>query len=203
MRPIVVGVVDYGMGNHASVVHSLRNLGLRVRVSSQTDELTAADVLLLPGVGAFPAAMAALHDRGLVKYLQMQARNGRPLIGICLGMQLLATTSYEFGSTAGLDLIPGEIFPFPDNAVHIGWNTLEVAEGYPFFPLGHGENYYFNHSFYYQGPAEYRVASTQYPMKFSSVIRRGNVYGIQFHPEKSQSAGRVLLNRLIRGLVDA
>jgi len=203
MRPIVVGMVDYGMGNHASVVHSLRNLGYRVNVSSQTDELTAADVLLLPGVGAFPAAMAALHERGLVKYLQMYARKGRPLIGICLGMQLLASTSHEFGSTAGLDLIPGEIVPFPDNSVHIGWNTLEVAQGHPLYALSDGEAFYFNHSFYYQGPSEYQVASTRHPMKFSSVIRRDNVYGIQFHPEKSQSAGRVLLNRLIRGLLNA
>ena len=203
MSPIVVGMVDYGMGNHASVVHSLRNLGYRVKVSSHTDELTAADVLLLPGVGAFPSAMATLHERGLVTYLQMHARKGRPLIGICLGMQLLASTSHEFGSTAGLDLIPGEIVPFPDNAVHIGWNTLEVAQGHPLCALSDGEAFYFNHSFYYQGPSEYQVASTRHPMKFSSVIRRGNVYGIQFHPEKSQAAGRMLLNRLIRGVVDA
>jgi glutamine amidotransferase len=203
MRPIVVGVIDYGMGNHASVVHSLRNLGFRVKVSSDTDELTATDVLLLPGVGAFPAAMATLHERGLITYLQMHARKGRPLIGICLGMQLLATKSHEFSSTAGLDLIPGEIIPFPDNAVHIGWNTLEVDQGHPLCALSDGEEFYFNHSFYYQGKPEYQVATTRHHMKISSVISRGNLYGIQFHPEKSQAAGRMLLNRLIRGVVDA
>ena len=203
MRPIIVGVVDYGMGNHSSVVHSLKNLGFRVKISSHIDELTTADVLLLPGVGAFPAAMTALHERGLVTFLKIRASEGLPLIGICLGMQLLASSSHEFGRTAGLDLIPGEIVPFQDNALHIGWNTLEVDQGHPLCALSDGDIFYFNHSFYYQGLPEYQVASTRYPTKFSSVIRRGNVFGIQFHPEKSQASGRVFLNCLIRGLVDA
>ena len=203
MRPIIIGVVDYGMGNHASVIHSLRNLGFRVKISSHIDELMVADVLLLPGVGAFPAAMTALHERGLVTFLKIRASEGLPLIGICLGMQLLASSSHEFGRTAGLDLIPGEIVPFPGKASHIGWNTLEVVQGHPLCALSNGDVFYFNHSYYYQGLPEYQVASTRYPMKFSSVICKGNIYGVQFHPEKSQAAGRVFLNCLIRGLVDA
>jgi glutamine amidotransferase len=202
MTSVIVGVVDYGMGNHASVVHSLRDMGFRVKVSCSVEELKATDILILPGVGAFPAAMSVLHERGLVTYLQMHAKKGLPLIGICLGMQLLASASHEFGITAGIDLIPGEIIPFPNNGIHIGWNTLEVAREQPLFSLSNGEAFYFNHSFYYQGSEEYRVASTQDQTKFSSVICRDNVYGIQFHPEKSQAAGKFLLKRLIQGLVN-
>lgn len=203
MSTLTIGVVDYGMGNHASVVQSLRDLGFRVRVSNNAAELDLVDVLVLPGVGAFPAAMATLHERGLVDYLQEQARQGRPLVGICLGMQLLASASYEHTYTVGLDLIPGEIVPFADHGVHIGWNTLEFTRHGPLWSSSDGEAFYFNHSFYYQGPAEYQVAATRHPSAFSSVIQRGSVVGLQFHPEKSQSAGKALLKNLITGLVHA
>jgi len=203
MKMISIGIVDYGMGNHASVVHSLRNLGFRVRVSGNIVELDSVDVLVLPGVGAFPAAMAALHDRGLVHFLQAQAHHGRPLIGICLGMQLLASASYEYSHTAGLDLIPGDIVPFADRSVHIGWNTLEFVQQSSMRSISDGESFYFNHSFCYQGPIEYQIATTRHPAAFPSVIQRGNVVGLQFHPEKSQSVGRALLNNLISGLANA
>lgn len=203
MSTLTIGVVDYGMGNHASVVHSLRDIGFRVRVSCNPAELDLVDVLVLPGVGAFPAAMATLHERGLVNYLQEQARKGRPLVGICLGMQLLATASYEHTHTVGLDLIPGDIVPFSDYGAHIGWNTLEFIQQGPLWSSSDGESFYFNHSFCYQGPAEYQVALTRCSEEFSSVIQRGNVVGLQFHPEKSQSAGKALLKNLITGLVHA
>jgi glutamine amidotransferase len=203
MSAYTIGVVDYGMGNHASVMHSLRDLGFRVRVSNNTSELDLVDILMLPGVGAFPAAMTTLHERGLVDYLQAQARQGRPLIGICLGMQLLATASYEHKYTVGLDLIPGNIVAFPDHSVHIGWNTLEFTQHSPLWTSSDGEAFYFNHSFYYQGPSEYQVAATRHPSAFSSVIQRGSVVGLQFHPEKSQSAGKILLKNLIMGLAHA
>lgn len=202
MSYITVGVVDYGMGNHASVVHSLRALGFRVRVSNKASELDLVDVLVLPGVGAFPAAMATLNEKGLVDYLKVQARQGRPLIGICLGMQLLATASYEHQYTVGLDLIPGEIVPFENHAVHIGWNTLEFTQRNSLYSSSDGETFYFNHSFYFQGPSEYQVGATRYPFAFSSVIQRGCVVGLQFHPEKSQFAGKTLLKNLITGLVN-
>jgi len=203
MSTLTIGVVDYGMGNHASVVHSLRDLNFRVRVSNNTAELDLLDVLVLPGVGAFPAAMATLHERGLVDYLQEQARQGRPLIGICLGMQLLASASYEHTYTTGLDLIPGDIVPFADHGTHIGWNTLEFSQRSPLWSSSDGEAFYFNHSFCYQGPAEYQVAVTRHPSEFSSVIQRGSVVGLQFHPEKSQLAGKTMLKNLITGLVHA
>lgn len=203
MSYVTVGIVDYGMGNHASVIHSLRDLGFRVRVSAEPGVLDSTDVLLLPGVGAFPAAMQALHQRGLVNYLQQQAREQRPIIGICLGMQLLTSASHEFEYTAGLDIIPGEVVPLTGAKWHIGWNTLECVAPESSLQPSDGQAFYFNHSFCYQGPREYQMALSRHPEPFASVIRRGKVVGIQFHPEKSQAAGRVLLKNIISGLTHA
>ena len=203
MSSPIIGIVDYGMGNHASVAHSLRELGFRVRASKEGAELDAVDALVLPGVGAFPAAMRALHEHGLVSYLREQARLQRPIIGICLGMQLLASASNEHQYTVGLDLIPGEIVPFSDHGWHIGWNTLECIQSDRLLRPSDGQAFYFNHSFYYRGPSEYQLAIARHPSEFAAVIRRGSVVGLQFHPEKSQTTGRVLLNNLISGLVDA
>ena len=203
MRIYSVGIVDYGIGNHASVVHTLRDIGFKVRVSNNVVDLDEADVLMLPGVGAFPTAMATLHERGLVEYLQHQSHLGRPLIGICLGMQLLANSSYEHKHTLGLGLIPGDIVPFENHSGHIGWNTVEFLENNLLWSKNDGEAFYFNHSFYYEGPSDYQVAITQHLMGFPSIIQCGNVVGLQFHPEKSQLAGKSLLKNLINGLVDA
>jgi glutamine amidotransferase len=203
MSRLTVGVVNYGMGNHASVVHCLHDLGYRVRIGASPAELNQADLLVLPGVGAFPAAMATLHELGLVNYLQEYVRFGRPLIGICLGMQLLATMSCEHVDTAGLDLIPGNFVPFPSNDVHIGWNTLEISSLNSAWSVSDGESFYFNHSYYYQGPKEFQVAITRSPSVFAPAIQRGRVVGLQFHPEKSQASGRKLLCNLISELSDA
>lgn len=203
MSIATIGIVDYGMGNHASVAHSLRKMGFRVRISQESNELDGVDVLMLPGVGAFPAAMKALHDKGLVSYLQEQARLQRPIIGICLGMQLLASASHEFQYTAGLNLIPGEVVALTGAKWHIGWDTLECVDSDSLLQPSDGQAFYFNHSFCYQGPREYQVALSRHPDPFASVIRRGKVVGIQFHPEKSQEAGRVLLKNLITGLTHA
>lgn len=203
MSNVTVGIVDYGMGNLASVIHSLRGHGYRVRVSAKPEELDDTDVLVLPGVGAFPAAMQALHQRGLVSYLQQHAREQRPIIGICLGMQLLTSASHEFQYTAGLDLIPGEVVALTGAKWHIGWNTLECIDSDSLLQASDGKTFYFNHSFCYQGPSEYQIGLSRHPRPFASVIRRGNVVGIQFHPEKSQAAGRELMKNLISGLIHA
>jgi len=198
-----VGIIDYGMGNHASVMHSLHALGFRVRVSSKIEILNDVDVLILPGVGAFPSAMQALNKLDLVGYLQKQAQERRPIIGICLGMQLLAGASYEYKYTTGLDLIPGEIVPLASSKSHIGWNTMECVQQDQQLQLSDGQSFYFNHSYRYQGPDEYQICESRYIDPFPSVIRRGNIVGIQFHPEKSQTAGRLLLGNLIAGMVNA
>lgn len=203
MRIYSVGIVDYGMGNHASVAHSLRDIGFRVGISSNPFDLDRADILILPGVGAFPSAMSTLHERGLDDYLRQKAKLGRPLIGICLGMQLLTDASYEHQHTAGLGLIPGSILPFEGHGGHIGWNTLEFLSGNSQWSEVDDDSFYFNHSFFYEGPSEHQVAKTKHLISFPSIIQSGNVVGLQFHPEKSQFAGKSLLRNLIKDLVDA
>jgi len=198
---LTVGIVDYGVGNHTSVLRSVRQLGFRVRISTQPDQLDHADVLLLPGVGAFPTAMERLHATGLVEYLQRAAQRGRPLIGICLGMQLLAESSTELGFTLGLGLIPGAVQAISEPSWHIGWNSLEVASNQPLLHASDGEVMYFNHSYSYRGPEAFvaawtRVCEGSQPMV--AAIQRGSVWGLQFHPEKSQRPGLELLERLIK-----
>ncbi len=201
MSPITVGIIDYGMGNHASVAHSLRDLGFRVRITKEHDSLDLVDALVIPGVGSFPAGMRALYERDLVSYIQEQARLQRPIVGICLGMQLLTSGSNEYGYTAGLDLIPGDIVPFADDGWHIGWNRLECPVNDPLLTPSDGQTFYFNHSFHYQGPVEYQVAVARHTSAFIAAIRSGSVVGVQFHPEKSQAAGKELLKNLITGLI--
>ena len=197
MSVISIGIVDYGMGNHASVVNSLRNLGFRVKVSEEESVLDDVDVLLIPGVGAFPAAMDALQQRGLVTYLKHQANMQRPIVGICLGMQLLASSSSEFVYTSGLDIIQGEIVPIDHSKWHIGWNTLQCATKEAWLKPSEGEAFYFNHSFCYKGPNEYQIGLSNHPEPLVAMIRKDMSVGIQFHPEKSQTAGKVLLNNIM------
>lgn len=203
MKEVTVGLIDYGMGNHSSVTHCLRKLGFRVRVSDSVEVLDGTDLLLLPGVGAFPSAMEELHRRNLVGYLQEQARADRAIIGVCLGMQLLTGASHEHIYTTGLDLIPGEFVPFRNRLWHIGWNTLECTQPDPLIEPSDGKAFYFNHAFCYSGPQEFQVTRTHHPDPFVSAIRRGRVIGLQFHPEKSQEAGLELLRNLIGGLCHA
>jgi glutamine amidotransferase len=203
MSTTTVGIVDYGMGNHGSISHALRSLNFRVRVTAEIEALENTKVLVLPGVGAFPSAMQALNERGLVTWLQAQARQQKPIIGICLGMQLLATVGREHGETAGLDLIPGEIAALDDPRWHIGWNSVECVREDPLFRASDGHSFYFNHSYFYRGPAEYQFCVSRLGSPVPCVIRRGNVIGLQFHPEKSQAPGRELLKTLITASYDA
>lgn len=205
MSKLTVGIVDYGSGNHASILSSLRGLGYRCVVSDEIEVLNKSDLLLLPGVGAFPPAMDALNNKGLVEYLQRQAREQRPILGICLGMQLLAEASYEHCLTSGIGLIPGEIVALSSIGPlqwHIGWNTVEVIQDDPLLRLSDGQAFYFNHSYVYQGPKEYQICVVRQKNIFPVVIRKENVVGIQFHPEKSQGAGRQLMGTVIEGLTN-
>ncbi len=203
MTPCSIAVVDYGMGNQASVVHTLRALGYRVKVAAAPEELDDADLMVLPGVGAFPAAMQALQQRGLVDYLKEQAQRYRPILGICLGMQLLTEASHEHGYCTGLGLIPGEFVPFSNGDWHIGWNTIECRREDALLVHSDGQAFYFNHSFHYQGPEHFQLAYAGEPRPCAAIIRNGNVVGMQFHPEKSQAPGRTLLQDLISGLPHA
>jgi imidazole glycerol-phosphate synthase subunit HisH len=195
--------VNYGVGNLASVRHCLQALDFRCRVSDDNAVLSSCDLLLLPGVGAFPLAMKALQARGLDRYLIEQSAQGRPLLGICLGMQLLTDVSYEGGLTRGLGLIPGEVVSLGQGSWHIGWNTVEKVATSPLFDLDGGDSFYFNHSYVHRGADEYQLCRTRFDCNFASMIGKGNTVGIQFHPEKSQIAGRTLLQKIVRRLCDA
>jgi glutamine amidotransferase len=198
-----IAIVDYGIGNHVSVLRCMRQLGFRARVTNDTEQLDQADVLILPGVGAFPTAMERLHSLELVTYLQRAAESGRPLIGICLGMQLLADSSTELGFTPGLGLIPGVVEAIGLPPWHIGWNTIEVSPGRPLLQDSDGEVMYFNHSYTYRGPRQYVVADCRVMPEgpnLTAAIARETVVGLQFHPEKSQQSGLELLANLILSL---
>ncbi len=204
MNRKTVGIVDYGVGNHTSVLRTFQALGHRCRVTNDREILAAADVLVLPGVGAFPAAMSALHQHGLVGYLCELARQGKPFIGLCLGMQLLAVESLEHGTTAGLGLIPGTVRPLQGMDWHIGWNSLETVQPDQLMTASDGESFYFNHSLVFDVPTAYQSAIARaHGSEFTVAVRRGNVVGLQFHPEKSQAAGKLLLSSLVEGLAHA
>ena len=201
-----IGIIDYGAGNLTSVKQSLCSMNYRARASNDRNVLDQADLLILPGVGAFPSAMHSLHAHGIADYLIEKAHNGTPIVGICLGMQLLAGCSYEIRKTLGLGLIPGEVIPLPKSSWHIGWNNIEILTQDIIFSGGDSRSMYFNHSHVVHTEKEYcmgisRIDHTSEP--FAVAIRRNNVVGLQFHPEKSQYAGRLLLASVIEGLCSA
>lgn len=198
-----IGIVDCGVGNHASVWRAFHALDYRCRVSHDSAVLGSCDLLVLPGVGAFPTAMSALHERGLVEYLRDEARSGKPMMGLCLGMQLLADSSLEHGFTAGLGIIPGQVVPLEPERWHIGWNSVEVVNSDPLLMPSDGQSVYFNHSYVFNAPSEYQVCVSRLGRPLTVGVRRGNVVGLQFHPEKSQSTGRAMLTNLVEGLCRA
>jgi imidazole glycerol phosphate synthase glutamine amidotransferase subunit len=198
-----IAIVDYGVGNFSSVMSTIRRIGHRCRVSDDREMLAASDVMILPGVGAFPAAMDQLRRTGLDAFVRDRAGAGQPLIGLCLGMQLMVEESAEHQTTSGLGLIPGRVVPFDQAPWHIGWNTIENVSGDPMLASADGEAVYFNHSYVVETPDEFHFCDTRMERPFASGIRRRNVVGLQFHPEKSQAAGREILSNIIEGLCRA
>ena len=197
----MIAIVDYGVGNLFSLASSVRSLGLEVTITRNAADLRAADHILLPGVGAFADAMNKLTATGLVPVLKEETQH-TPLLGICLGMQLLFDKSYEFGEHEGLGLIPGQVCPLaPDltdpalKVPHIGWNALDITR--PDDPLfryvKNGEYVYYVHSFYAKNCAASTLATSEYSIPVTGAVRRGLVYGTQFHPEKSGNTGLRLL----------
>jgi glutamine amidotransferase len=195
--------VDYGAGNCTSVRNTITKLGYRSRFISSPEDFLDITVLLIPGVGAFPSAMKALHELNLVDPIRDFAHQGRPVIGVCLGMQMLADASYEQGYTAGLELIPGEVKPLSDPDWHIGWNTLETVQKDDIAASSDGLSFYFNHSYEFDAPAEYVAGVARIGRPVVSIVRKRNICGFQFHPEKSQVAGMELMDRAIKELINA
>ncbi len=200
-RILTAGIVDYGIGNHGSLENCFKSMGIRTILSYKKSELDEAEFIVLPGVGAFSTAMDSLKKNNLVNYIKHSASKGKLIIGICLGAQLITESSCENGHTIGLGIIPGKIVPFPSGQCHIGWN--ELIEQKNIYNINHKENYYFNHSLYYDGPDEYAVFKSNFNFDFTSVFQKKNIVGIQFHPEKSQSSGKLFLKEVIYDFFNA
>ena len=199
----MIAIIDYGVGNLFSLASSLKSLGLETAVTRDPAMIRAADRIILPGVGAFADAMAKLEATGLVPVLRQEVQR-KPLLGICLGMQLLFEKSYEYGEHAGLGLIPGAVRPLADDlkdpalkVPHIGWNRLDLVPGREDDPLFRytrpGEYVYYVHSFYATGCSDYTLATSEYSIPVTGAVRNGLVYGTQFHPEKSGDTGLRIL----------
>jgi glutamine amidotransferase len=205
----VIGIVDYGVGNLRSVEKALAAVGAEARVSSQRRELGACAGLVLPGVGAFGDAMAGLTSSGLDEVVLEAVSAGRPLLGLCVGYQMLFDESSEFGQHAGLGLLPGRVVRFDDSVgpiPHVGWNKVEATYPHPLLSgLGEAPFLYFVHSYYVEATNTKEVlATSEYGgQRFASVCGSGRVFGVQFHPEKSQAVGLALLANFARLVAQA
>ena len=196
----MIAIIDYGVGNLFSLASSLKSLGLETEVTRDAAAIRAADRIILPGVGAFADAMAKLEATGLVPVIKQEVEH-KPLLGICLGMQLLFEKSYEYGEHTGLGLIPGEVCPLADDlkdpslkVPHIGWNRLDVLREDPLLEgFTPGSHVYYVHSYYAKGCEPWTLATSGYSIPVTGAVRRENVCGTQFHPEKSGAAGLQIL----------
>lgn len=196
----MIRIIDYGVGNLFSLKSSLRAIGIDADYTGNPAEIRKADKLILPGVGAFRDAREALRSTGLDRVVQEEAGKGKPLMGICLGMQMFFDRSYEYGEYEGLGLIPGEIVPMEGRIPkdlpipHIGWNELMLKQPSPLMKnTANGDYVYFVHSYYAETPAEYVIATTDYGVEMTAAVQKDNVYGCQFHPEKSSEVGLSIL----------
>ena len=207
----MIGIVDYNMGNLASVINAFAKVGEDAVLESDPSKLMQYDKLILPGVGAFGDAMKHLKSNGMDKAVKAYADSGKPLLGICLGMQLLFESSEEFGSTEGLGLIPGKVVAFDESKFdhslkvpHMGWNELfqnvgANPRGCPLFNNLPDDFYlYFVHSFHAVCDDKYAIGKTHYGYEFVSAVQNGNIYGIQPHPEKSHENGLKIIENFTK-----
>ncbi|MBA4603229.1 imidazole glycerol phosphate synthase subunit HisH [Thermoactinomyces mirandus] len=197
----MIAIVDYGMGNLHSVSKALEKMNHEIAVTSDPETLIQADAIILPGVGAFGDAMYELGKRDLVTILKEAARSDKPILGICLGMQLLFTSSDEHGYHQGLNLLPGHVVRFEGdyNIPHMGWNWLSFKHPHPFFRGLEEGHVYFVHSHHVLADnQEDVIATTDYYQPVAAIVARRNICGMQFHPEKSGKLGLQLLERFAR-----
>jgi len=197
----MIAIIDYGVGNLFSLKSSFSAIGVDAVVTGDRTVIASADKIILPGVGAFKDAAEKLFSSGLADIVKEEVKKGKPLLGICLGMQLLFEKSYEYGETDGLGLLKGEIVPLSNTIPsdlkipHIGWNALKFnGESSPLFKyINDGDFVYFVHSFYASGCDDSLIASTDYGASITAAVGKNNVFGCQFHPEKSGNVGLNIL----------
>lgn len=195
----MIAIVDYGMGNVASVQSAFEQLGYEVLITDHPKQLEKASHIILPGVGSFQAAMNEIESRGLTSVLQALSIK-KPFLGICLGMQLLFSEGFEGGETKGLNLIPGKVrrIETPYILPHIGWNQLTITPNQPEFQKYNGQYVYFVHTFAAQTEENYIVAQADYGSQVTAIVKKGSIYGIQFHPEKSGAVGLNILKSFLK-----
>ena len=196
----MIGIIDYGVGNLFSLCSSCKAIGEEAFVSGDASQLAKADRLILPGVGAFEDAARKLNDSGMAEFVRQQAAAGKPLLGICLGMQLLFEKSYEYGCHQGLGLLKGQVVPMegklPANLKipHMGWNALQIKGGTLLNGLD-GQYVYFVHSFFAENCEDSLSAVTEYGIPITAAVEKGSIFGCQFHPEKSGNVGLSILRK--------
>lgn len=196
----MIAIVDYGVGNLFSLISSFEKIGADITVTSDPNVIAAADGIILPGVGAFEDAAKKLRNSGLDKVIIKEAKSGKKLMGICLGMQMLFEKSYEYGCHNGLGLLKGSIVPMKDNIPsnlkipHIGWNALHFTKQSDLFKyIKQDDCVYFVHSYYADNCSESVIATAEYGKELTAAVQKGNVMGCQFHPEKSGDVGLGIL----------
>ena len=202
-----IAIIDYGVGNLFSLASSLASIGAQVTVTSDADTLRRADKLILPGVGAFVDAARKLCESGLDAVIREEAAAGKPLMGICLGMQMLFERSYEYGEHEGLGLLRGEVVPMEGRIPadlkipHIGWNALHLTRNDSLFRyIRENDCVYFVHSYYASGCGDSVIATAEYGAELTAAVRKGSVMGCQFHPEKSGKVGLAILRAFCEGV---
>lgn len=197
----MIAIIDYGMGNLCSVQKALERVGASTKITENPEDLSRAEKIVLPGVGAFGNAMKELEARGFVAAVKEEVGNGKPFLGICLGFQVLFDASEESPGVRGLGLFSGEVKRFVTDlkVPHMGWNQLRIKRRAPIYKgLEDGAFVYFVHSFYVAPENEEDIAtSTDYSLEFASSVWRGNVFATQFHPEKSQAVGLAILENFV------
>lgn len=196
----MIAILNYGMGNLRNVQKAIEYVGAKAEITSDADRIMRAERLVLPGVGAFRDAVNMLRDSRLDVCCMDFAKTGKPVMGICLGMQLLFERSFEFGVFFGLGLVDGDISLMQTalKVPHIGWNQVRVKKDSPLLQGLDGEDFYFVHSYAAGGSTPSAVGVTEYGVVFASVVQKGNVYGAQFHPEKSGEAGLQMWENFVK-----
>jgi len=200
----VIAIADYGIGNLGSVTKAFRHAGAEVQLTGDPEVLRRAEAVVLPGDGAFGATVAEVERRALVPVLREAVEKQKPLLGICIGMQILFEESEEHGRFRGLGLLPGRVRRFEGElpVPHMGWNRLRARQAHPILEgIPDGAHVYFVHSYFCDAPAEVVVASSDYGRDFAAIVARGSVLGVQFHPEKSQEVGLRMVENFV-GIVE-